>query len=266
MKNKLFIIFIYVVGIFTAIQGQDTNFDEQSFFMQIHDSYYTLSNTDVKNFSALVTSANFSKFAKDTWNNSEIFPLQLIWFNPDKIYISEKGVPPSKGKEDEVKQLISGVKQQLKGILVDLQRFYFSGLYKSIPEEYKLRHNEEAVQITYETGEGIGLTRVKHLLGLNGLLLGIEILYPSENKMITITPRFRTVKTKWLCEGWKVQTIKNSIIESGFNLKIENRVVNDVWVPTEIIIEVQKADQPGKTFYDVLSMKNYMFNQSIELK
>jgi hypothetical protein len=251
---------------FQPVFSQENSFDEQSFFLKLENSYYTLTNTKTKNLKALVTSANFSKYAKNTWDNSEIFPLELIWFNPDKIYITEKGLPTSQQDYEKTMEMTVTLKRQLKGILVDLQRFYFSGIYKSIPNNYQIRNNEQAVQITYEAGEGSTYTKVKQLFGLNGLLLGIEVYHSAEKKMITVKPEFKTVKTKWLCVGWEVQTSLDGQIKNGFKLKIENRFVNDVWVPSEIGIEVQKADMPGQTFYDVISIKNYLFNQPLELK
>jgi len=248
------------------IHAQSTTFDEKAFFNQLRDSYYTLSATGSRNFVALVTSLKMETLAQELWKNKEVFPLQLIWFNPNKIYISQKGVPKiPKGKYKEYQQVVNGLKMQLKGVLLDLQRFYLQGLYNSIAGDYTIQHNEKAVQITQIQKEGDSEIKSKYLFGLNGLCLYNEIVYPKERKVITIEPHFKTVKSKWLCTGWKVQTVIDGEVNSGFNLVIENVFVNNVWVPSRIIIEVQKAEAKGKTFFDEIKLKNYLFNQSIQL-
>lgn len=259
------IVILPLLTVSTIFSQQET-FDEQEFFRQIETSYYTLNSSSIKNLTSLVTSLKAEDFAKENWNNSEIFPLQLIWFKPDKLYLSQTGVPKlEEQKRKEYDELIAGLKQQFKGILVDLQRFYITGLFESISSDYKLRNNEEAVQISYTTGEGLTETNVKYLLGKNGLCLEIVIHYPAENKSIYIFPAFRTVKTKWLIESWKVQTLVLDEVVNGFEIKLNNQLIKDVWVPIEIVISVQKIEDPDNKYYDMIMLRNFLFDQSIEL-
>ncbi len=266
MKRRwIYFALVFLLSV-TRINAQKASFDEKEFFSHLRDSYYTLSASGSRNFVALVTSLKMETLADEMWKNKEVFPLQLIWFNPNKIYISQKGVPKiPQGKYKEYQEVVNGLKMQLKGILLDLQRFYLQGLYNSIAGDYILQHNKEAVQITQVQKSGDMEIKSKYLFGLNGLCLFNEIVYPKEQKVITIEPHFKTVKSKWLCTGWKVQTVVNGEINSGFNLVINNVFINNVWVPAKIDIEVQKADAKGKTFFDQIKLKNYLFNQSIQL-
>jgi len=262
----MFILFLSILFL-GKVKAQKPNFDEKAFFENLKTSYYTLADEDVSNFIALVTSLKMQNFAKEMWQNQEVFPLQLIWFAPDVLYISQRGVPKiKKGKYQEYQNLIEGLKIQVKGILLDLQRFYLGGLYRSISGNYVLKHNEKAIQITYTTQNKNVLTQIKYLFGYNGLCILNQIAYPQQNKIIIIYPKFKTVKNKWLCEGWKVQTYINDQVESGFNLDLTNRLVNDKWVPVKIALQVQKAEEKGKTFYDEILIKNYLFDQSIQLQ
>lgn len=245
--------------------AQEKEFNEQDFFNRIKTSYYNLSATGTQNFIALVTSKKMELFAQEEWNNSEIFPLQLIWFNPDKLYLAQQGVPQiAQDKYKEYQEILNGLKMQLRGILPDLQRFYMGGFYDSISPDYMLEHNEEAVQITFSTEDPSGSAKIKYLFGYNALNLLIQIEYPQQNKQIIIYPEFKTVKTKWLCTGWSVQTYIENTIQSGFNLTLQNRLVNEAWVPTDILIEVQKSDSLSQIFYDEIRLRNFLFNQSIE--
>lgn len=261
MGNSLFLI---LIG-FTISFSQDS-LDERSFFEKVKTSYYVLNQTSTKNFTALVTSLKMEKFAQETWQNQEVFPLQLIWFAPDRFYLSQQGsptIPPDKYREYQ--SLVDGIKMQMKGILLDLNRFYVAGIFQRLSDDYKFRCSEEAIQITSKEGEPTNLTHVKYLLGLNGSCLLIEISYPTENKIIIIYPEFMTLKDKWLCKGWTVQTMIAGEVQSGFKLQIEYNVNNSIWVPVEIAITVQKAEEPGTTYYDQIKLKNYLFDQSIRL-
>ena len=256
---------LFVLLILSSGLSQSKSFDEKAFFDNLKTSYYTLGSQGIKNFVALVTSSKMETFAQENWENKEIFPLQLIWFNPSKLYISQRGVPKIKeGKYKEYQDLVNALKTQLKGILTDLERFYFDGIYNSIQGDYVLKHNEKEVQITQTQNASNVITKIKYLFGYNGLCLYNEIVYPQENKTISIYPRFKIVKNKWLCQGWTVQTFVGDEVESGFNITIDNGFTNQVWVPLSILIEVQKAELKGKTFYDEIKLRNYLFNQSIQ--
>jgi len=250
----------------SPLRAQSANFNEKDFFNNLKTSYYHLSDTKINNFVALVTSMKMEMFASKQWKNAEIFPLQLIWFNPDKVYLTQRGVPKIKDdKYKEYQELLNGLKMQIKGILTDLTRFYLVGLYQSIHPDYVLQHNEEAVQITFSTEEAGTITKVKYLIGYNGQMILIQVSYPIQKKQIIIYPKFKTVKDKWLCTGWKVQTVEKDQVVSGYDLQIKNSFFEGVWVPADIILTVQKADLKGQTFYDEIKFKNYLFNQPIQL-
>ncbi len=266
IKRLVGIIILYILFCPLYIFAQQNNFNEQEFFRKLNESYYTLKASGYQNMTAFVSSLKFEKFAQEVWKNKEVFPLQLMWFRPNRLYLSERGVPSfDKSKMKEYRELVDGLKQQLKGILVDLSMYYITGLYNSILDNYTLRHNEQAVQITYETGKGVDLTKTKLLFGYNGLLLQTQVIYPAQNKIILIFPAFRLVKTKWLIDSWQVQTSINGEIVNGFEIKLESTLVNNTWVPANIIISVKKAEDPEKTYYDMLKLRNVMFNQSLEL-
>lgn len=260
-------IYIIIIISIQFLSAQTNTFDEKQFFLDLKNSYYSLNDTHIGNFSALITSLKMEKFSKDNWDNQEIFPLQLIWFKPDRIYLAQQGTPTIKeNKYKEYQDLVEGIKQQVKGILVDFQRFYITGLYKSINSNYKITHDNEFVWISFNVGSEEMIIPVTYILGRNGLCLKIEIDYSNENKKITIYPSFKTIKTKWLCDGWTVQTLINDEPISGFILEINYSEYQSIWIPMQININVQKADEPETRYYDIIKLRNYMFDQPMELK
>ncbi len=243
---------------------QDIIFDEQGFFENLKISYYTLEETNLNNVVSLVTSAKIENFAEKNWKNSEIFPLQMIWVKPNSIYLSEQGVPPIPDENQiSYRQSVEALKQQFKTILLDLQRFYINGIYTSISNDYQLVQNNQTIQVSYSMNLDGNTIDYRYTFGLNGLCLKIETFYHRDNNKVTTYPKFRTVKTKWICEGWEVQVSNQDQIRSGYLVLLKNRVVQDIFVPIEISIEAQK--NTGEKFTEIIKIKNYLFNQPLQL-
>ncbi len=258
--------YILIILFMLRAEAQITNFDERDFFKKVRDSYYCLSSENVHNFTALVTNVSLETFAKKLWNNPEVFPIQMIWFAPDRLFLSQQGVPTlPQDKYGEYQRQISALNQQVKGILPDLQRFFFRGIYNSLREDYEIGFDDDqTIVLSYVNGSGPQETDIKYYFGLNGMCIKIETIYPSQNKRVITLPRFRAVKTKWLCTGWIIQTVENDEIKGGYIISLKNTIINDLWAPINIQIEAQKADKMGETFSDIIKIRNYLFNQPIE--
>lgn len=261
---------ITILSLLISIQilySQSNIFEEKQFFSDLRNSYYNLNDTNIQNFTALVTSLKMENFAKDVWKNEEIFPIQIIWFKPDRIYLAQQGIPTlPEDKYKEYQELVEGIKQQVKAILLNFERFYITGIYYSINSTYNITHNDKYVWITSNAKNEDSDVPVKYTMGRNGLCLEIEIFYPSQNKKIIISPTFKIIKTKWLCTGWKVQNLIAEEPVSGYSLEISYNEYQSIWIPIQILINVQKKEEPGTTYYDVIKFKNYMFNQPLELQ
>lgn len=262
MKFRLFFI---LFGI-TFSMAQEFHLDEKKFFADLQDSYYSMSETELENFTCLVTNSTMEDFAEEHWNNKEIFPLQFIWIEPDRVFLSQQGVPSlADTLQREFEQNFADLKQQVKAILLDLQRFYINGIYASISQDYILVKKKQVLDIIFEVAQDTLNTQFKYTFGMNGLCLKIETAYPSINRIILTYPQFRVVKTKWLCTGWEVQIVDNGDVSSGFAVTLDNQFIDPVWVPTKIDLQVQKKEEAGVTYSDVLKFRNYLFNQSLQL-
>lgn len=258
---------VFVFLLFSSFSiAQNVQLDEKAFFSSIKNSYYSISSSDLDNFTCLITNSGIEEFGQQNWDNPEVFPLQFIWINPDRVFLSQQGVPKLDAEKQSVfDQKVADLKQQVKAILLDLQRFYITGIYSSISEDYILVKKKQVVEIFFDVMEDSISTRFKYTFGMNGLCLKIETVYEGQNRIITTYPSFKVIKTKWLCEGWEVQIIENEDVISGFAVALNNNFVDNVWIPTDISLEVQKKDEPGKTYVDKLKFRNYLFNQSLQL-
>ncbi|MGD9899396.1 MAG: hypothetical protein AB7T22_09740 [Calditrichaceae bacterium] len=263
-KSVLWKVFFLLFLSLSPCLSQDINFDEQAFFENLKTSYYTLEQSKLNNVVSLVTSTKIERFAENNWQNAEIFPLQMIWVKPNSIYLSEQGVPPLRDENQiSYHQSVDALKEQFKTILLDLQRFYINGIYASIGNDYTLIQDENTVRVSFSMNQVGGLIDYEYTFGINGLCLKIETYYHYDNNKVTTYPKFRIVKTKWICEGWEVQVSNQDQIRNGHLVLLKNRVVQDIFVPIEISIEAQK--NTGEKFTEIIKIKNYLFNQPLRL-
>ncbi len=265
MKKGLLILFLIMM---VNSAGRAQTFDEVSFLHNLKSSYYLLIDQPVNNFIVDITSAKMDAFTKEYWDTTNVGVLQLIWQKPDEVYLSEIKLPFKMSPEvqKEYRELLNALKIQVKGILLDLQRFYLNGLIsEALLNNYVLRHNEEAVQMTFKNIDNQG-TVVKYLLGLNALCILIDIEYPLQNKHMVIYPEFKLIDTKWLCQGWTVQTMINGEVQSGFKLSVEYQNIKNVSLPVSFFLEVQKAEEKDKIYFDEIRFMKYRLNQKIKIQ
>ncbi|HES60180.1 MAG TPA: hypothetical protein ENO18_07100, partial [Caldithrix sp.] len=88
-----FVFFLYLILLKILTAQPDEVFNEKQFFQDLKQSYYNLNDTNLKNLTVFITNVQLENFAEEMWKNKEIFPLQLIWFKPDKLYLAQQGTP-----------------------------------------------------------------------------------------------------------------------------------------------------------------------------
>jgi len=261
MNKIVFIFFLIGSG---GIYSQNVSFDEKTFFENLRTSYYSLESTDIKNISTLVTNLTTESFAKQEWKNPEIFPLQLIWLSPDRLFLSQQGVPSLRdSSKEKYSTLVNNLKAQITDILFDFKRFYFSDIYSNISENYRAVSSEDIVQVTFHSVINTDTTYHEYFFGLNGLCLRIVTFTPSTNVTIETIPYFKTSKTKWIISGWEVKMYSNNEINTGYFVELKFKEKENIWIPSEIVLSVQRKREIGKTFNEVLMFRNFLFNQSL---
>ncbi len=258
-------VFLLLTILSTGAYTQNNTFDEKIFFQKLEQSYYALGTTDIKNFTVLLTNLRTEDFAKENWNNSEIFPIQLIWLAEDRVFLAEQGVPSLNDSTRKIyTPMVSDLKKQVTGVLFDLQRFYFSGIDKTISQDYSLRKSGDMIEIKFFSEFKGDSTYYTYYFGQNGLCLKIVAETPSRQTKIETYPHYRIVKTKWLISGWELQMSRNNKIETGFIIDLKSKTYNKVWVPSELEIIVQQSSTPGTTYKDRVKFRNFLFNQPLQ--
>ncbi len=256
--------FLLILILFT--QAQKASFDEKNFFETIQTSYYNLKDTELKNYLVLVQNQTTRSMAQQYWKNPDIFPLQLIWINPNHVFLSEQGIP---ALPDSVARkynaIVNDLKRQVSGLLFDLKRFYLTGIFETISNDYRIDVKDRFVRVSYNLISQTDTTRNVYYFGLNGLLLKTETLSPDGHRKVTTSPVFKIIKTKWICTGWKTQIWQDDTVESGFVITLDMREYQNIWIPYNIDIVVQQSRFKGATFTDRLLFRNYIYNQSLQM-
>lgn len=256
---------MFITETFIANYQTDV-FNEKVFFKKINNSYYSLESTTVKNFTVLLTSKSTENFARGNWNNNEIFPIQVIWYSPNRIFISEKGVPAISDtlKNIYLKQ-VNDLKNRFQTLLSNLKHFYFNGIYNSLSDNYQISQINNQICIQFKEIFKTDTVNYSYYFDEDGLC--IKNIYKSEKSglLIETVPFFRQVKTKWLIEGWEVTTLKKDKIQETYVIKLKNILIGQIWVPGEISILMKDSSPYNAAKTDILKLRGYLFNQFLKI-
>ena len=89
-------------------------FNETEFFNRVKTIYHSLRLTGLNNFSSWVTSNVFREQTKEFYEQ-EVFPLEIIWKNPDQMYYIKRPLPDIKDIEKH-----KNIEQLQMDMLVDM--------------------------------------------------------------------------------------------------------------------------------------------------
>jgi hypothetical protein len=246
---------------FTAAQ-----FNESEFIYRVNTIYHSLQSTDLDNVSFWVTS---TFFIEQTQNNfkEEIFPLEIIWKNPDRLYYIQRAIPEINDPEDQnrVRQLQRDLQQELKGVFVDWLRFYAGKILQDLPDSYLLTTEQDSVFIQYEKYEQDRYVKVKMIFGLNGLCVKIITHYSDNGETIYVYPGYQLVEDRWLLKNWTVQIYKSGIVKGGFSIKQDTRKIEKYWIPHRIVMQLQKKGIEDKQFMRDYKIRNIVLNKDVKI-
>jgi hypothetical protein len=239
--------------------------NQQNFLEQLRTIYYRLNATDIKNFSASITSSAFEKEFESFFAEKDISPLEIIWVKPDNYYYLKKPLPSliDTTKTDMIDQKILEMKQELAGVFLNWQRFVASNLYQMLPSVYDIEETADRIIISYKTDE---YHEIRLFFGKNGLCLKILNIDIEKEQTIYTYPAFTYLENLWLCSGWRVQIEEKGDIVSGFVVSLKSRKVKGYFLPDRIILNAQTVDKKNLIFERIYDFKNVMVNREFQIK
>lgn len=257
--NVLSIIFLIVTMAF----GQ---FNESEFLYRTKTIYHSLRLSGLDNFSAWVTSNVFIESTENIYND-ELYPLEIIWKNPNQIFYIKRPLPAvaNHDNNDMINQLQMNLLNELKGLLIDWQRFYAGNILDDLPETRLITSDQDTVFIQYERYENNGITQVKMVFGLNGICVKIMTRYPETDEEIWIYPGYALVEDKWLANKWTVQMLKHGQVESGFVVRVESAKIETYWIPKRLIMQLKKKGLENTWFIREYRLKNIVLNKDLQI-
>jgi len=263
MKNRLIVIIILLILVNGTLPAQ---FNESEFIYRVKTMYHSLKLTGLDNFSSWVTSNIFLEATKEI-SAEELYPLEIIWKNPDLIYYIRKPLPQSNDtlKQKEIQELQMDMIQELQGLLIDWQRFSAGNILDGLPETYLVTTKDDTVSIEFEKFESGKNVKVKMLFGQNGLCLKIITNYTHKDEIMYIYPEYTLVEDKWMCNKWTLQIHKKGQIDSGLMVSIKSRKLEDYWVPQRLILQLQKREIDNTMFMRDYKFRNVVLNKDLQI-
>jgi hypothetical protein len=264
MRSKLISLIILITFLTNLAYSQ---FNQEEFLYRAKSIYHSLRVKGLENFTCWVTSDLFLESTKAIYKE-EVYPLEVIWKNPNMFYYIKRALPVQKeGEQDSVAQVMQmNMVQTLKGLLIDWQHFCAGNVLDDLPESYLITTVEDTAFIQYENYENGKLIKVKMTFGLNGLCLKLKVEFPDINEIIVTYPVFKLMGEKWLCTGWTTQTLRNGSVESGFMVKLRSREIENYWIPERLNLQLQKKGAEDIRYTRTFIFKNILLNKELNFQ
>ena len=170
-KYSVLLFFIYL-----TVNVYADSFDKDEFIYRAKTIYHSLRTQGLDNYSCWLTSDLFLEKTQKIYNQ-ELYPLELIWKAPNKLYYIKRPVPVLEDtlQNSETETLRMDMLQAVKGILIDWQRFSAGNILDDLPETYLVTSKDDSVYLTYEIYEDGKPIKVFMHFGKNGLCLKIKV-------------------------------------------------------------------------------------------
>ncbi len=263
MKNSLKIVVLLLFIFNGIVQAQ---FNESEFLYRTKTIYHSLRLTELDNFSSWVTSNIFLEASKEI-SEEEIYPLEIIWKNPNQMYYIKRPLPQAgdDDKQNEIQQLQMDMIQELQGLLIDWQRFSAGNILDDLPETYLVTAIEDTAFLEYEKYKNGKNVKVKMFFGINGLCIKIITEDVHKNEVVYIYPGYILVEDRWICNKWAVQMYQNGQAESEFVVSLKLRKLEDYWIPQRFILQSQKRGKDNTRFIREYMFRNVVLNKDLQV-
>jgi hypothetical protein len=259
----------FLFGLFILIGGNINTyaqFSEVEFFNRVNSIYYTLEQTDLKNFTCWLTSNIFIN-ATEGFFKEEVFPLEFIWMSGNRMYFSRRALPVlgDTTKDHLVDRLQESMRTEFRALLLDWQRFYSGRLLQYMPPDYKITVQKDTVVLTYKSVEDTEDVVNTMLFGKNGICLKTTLAYPSRGEKIDTYPLFKYTGEKWLCIGWQVQVYEGAEISTGYQVEVKSQRVDKYWLPQVFSMTLQTSRDKKSLYVREYYFRNILVNRKIEV-
>jgi hypothetical protein len=263
-KIKFVYYIIIMIWLISLINPQ---INESEFLYRVKTSYYSLQASGIKNYSSWITSDYFKENSKKNFTGNDVYPLELIWISPDKLFFIKRSLPEIKDTTDynSVNQLILDLLQEIKGIYVDWQRFIGTNLLFNLPKDYLFSSINDTIKLEFQITEKQDVMNITIFFGKNGLCFKIISENLNTNETLYTYPKFDYLDNKWLCSQWQVQIQFNNEITGGFLVRMISEKIEEYYLPVKIVLLVQSKEKKDKIFKRTYNFRNIMVNRDLQI-
>ena len=264
IHKSILSIYIFICPLIDS--SSMAQFQEVEFFNRVNTIYYTLEQTDLRNFTSWLTSNIFIN-STDDYFTEEVFPLEFIWLEGNRMFFSRRPIPvlDDSVQNQTLELLQMSMRKELKAVLLDWQRFYAGRLLQNMPADYSIELRADTVNLQYTSVEDTETVKNTLLFGQNGICIKATLLYPMRNESINTYPIYKYTGEKWLCIGWKVQVLADNEITTGYLIEIKSQRIENYWLPQIITMRLQSIKDKESIYLREYYFRNILVNRNIEV-
>ncbi len=264
VKQLLGWIFLFILVLNSSGNLLAQRAQIESFRNEVEGFYDYAAKADIENFSCLLTSTPYIAFIKQMADSQYFYPLKFLWQKSGKAYFILQPLPKvDNDKRREILIQAQQLKRLFRGIYLDWQKYsLFSPVGMYSPKATFIDYGDTVAIEDYYT-DATQNVRTRRLFSKAGLLLKDE--WDNGDYHIINLPVWQTVKNKWVCVGWRSQIYNQGQISSGMEVNLQLINLDGIWLPYQIDILAQSKDNPTEQVLTSLYLKNYFFNEKIEV-
>jgi len=255
---------ILLILIVFFVQSGFAQLTVPQFKAQAESYYHNLMDSEIQNFSCLITSSTFIDYVKDKVKDSEIYPLKFIWTREGKLYFILQPFPSeiTAQQQQEYVRAAQAVRKLFRSVFYDWDKFELSTPFEDIPDSARVFVGTDTVGVHYKIHSNNFRASVKRSFTRSGELF--REIWKSEKIKIINYPIYEVVEGKWLCRGWDTQVYENNEIKSGMAIQLNLTKVEGFWLPSQIDILAQSSQNPDQKVLTSIYIRDYIFNENLQ--
>ena len=255
-----------IVMVTMLLAGGLSQENYSTFKDQVSNYYYRIAAPDAENLSFLITSAAYISFIEAHGDSTYYYPLKITWLVDGKSFYE---VQPLPAVSDSVRKKIYAQAQALKNLwsylFPDFNKFVVREPLYDVPDSATLSTSNDTISIYFSIEEKTRTISSRQTFSKAGQLG--RVIWNFGDRREVYYPSYKEVGGKWLCLGWDGQIYEKGEVASGIRAKVIYGQQNDVLVPEQINLFVQRRDEKGEiqTFPRILFLKDFKFNQNVQI-
>ena len=256
---------IYILIVLLCVTVTYAQIDTTDFYKRINKQYFYLSDTDLKNLSAWITSDYFFENSQRIYAK-EVYPIEIIWINPDRLFFIRRPLPNVQDSLLNImKNLQTNLQRELNPIFTDWQKVYSNFLFKNLLPDHNFYIQNDTIYITFKADNTDSEIYSTLSFNYNGRCLNIITYDRIKKQRILIYPTYISEGNKWICSEWLTQITEEGEIKSIYKVKMEHKLIANIYFPEKIVMMLLTTDKTKVISERVYYLRNIRLDRDLKI-